>query len=197
MALSVAVLTMAGFLFARLCQMLRLARKAELMCINRPSFWSGTSEDIRCKEASMKPIVTWVVLANARVANVYAHMGPGNGLTAVGDQSRHAPEIPMPRDKAGVGHSIGGPGVSAVAQKSPKEMAENRFAKEVIDGLSEACRRKRFDRFVLIAGPHMMGLLRAHLKGPLSAVLIGEIPKDLSAQSIGDIETHLGELIAV
>lgn len=145
----------------------------------------------------MKPIVTWVVLANARVANVYAHMGPGNGLTAVGDQSRHAPEIPMPRDKAGVGHSIGGPGVSAVAQKSPKEMAENRFAKEVIDGLSEARRRKRFDRLVLIAGPHMMGLLRANLNGPLSAVLIGEIPKDLSAQPLGDIETHLGELIAV
>jgi protein required for attachment to host cells len=188
---------MVGVLFARHCQMPCHGRKAELICINRPKFSSGTSEDIRCKEASMKPIVTWVVLANARVANVYAHMGPGNGLTAVGDQSRHAPEIPMPRDKAGVGHSIGGPGVSAVAQKSPKEMAENRFAKEVIDGLSEARRRKRFDRLVLIAGPHMMGLLRANLNGPLSAVLIGEIPKDLSAQPLGDIETHLGELIAV
>ena len=82
-------------------------------------------------------------------------------------------------------------------RKSPKEMAENRFAKEVIDGLSEARRRKRFDRLVLIAGPHMMGLLRANLNGPLSAVLIGEIPKDLSAQPLGDIETHLGELIAV
>lgn len=145
----------------------------------------------------MKPIVTWVVLANARVAYVFAHMGPGNGLTAVGDQSRHAPDIPMPRDKAGVGHSIGGPGVSAVAQKSPKELADNRFAKVIVDGLSDACRRNRFDRLVLIAGPHMMGLLRANLNAPLSDVLIGEIPKDLSSQPIGDIETHLGELIAV
>lgn len=145
----------------------------------------------------MKPIVTWVVLANARVANVFAHMGPGNGLTAVDDQSRHAPDIPMPRDKAGVGHSIGGPGVSAVSQKSLKETADNRFAKVIVDGLSEACRRNRFDRLVLIAGPHMMGLLRANLNAPLSAVLIGEIPKDLSSQPIGDIEAHLGELIAV
>lgn len=145
----------------------------------------------------MKPIVTWVVLANARVANVYAHMRPGKGLTAVGDQNRQAPQIPMPRDKAGIGHSIGGPGVSAVAQKSPKEMADSRFAREIVDGLSEACRRNRFDRLVLIAGPHMMGLLRANLNGSLLAVLIGEIPKDLSAQPIGDIETHLGEVIAV
>lgn len=145
----------------------------------------------------MKPFVTWVVLANARSARVYAHLGPGNGLTAVSDRNWQAPEIPMPRDKAGVGHSIGGPGVSAVTNTQPKELADNRFAKDVVKGLSEARLGKRFDRLILISGPHMMGLLRANLDAQLSAVLIGEIPKDLSAQPLGDVETHLGELIAV
>lgn len=145
----------------------------------------------------MKPIVTWVVLANARSARVYAHLGPGNGLTAVSDQNWQAPEVRMPRDKASVGHSIGGPGVSAVAQTQPKELADSHFAKEIVEGLSEARLRKRFDRLILIAGPHMMGLLRANLDAPLSAALIGDIAKDLSAQPLGDIETHLGELIAV
>jgi len=49
----------------------------------------------------------------------------------------------------------------------------------------------------LVSGPHMIGLLRAEIDGPLSAALLGEIPKDLSAQSLDQIETHLGELIAI
>ena len=145
----------------------------------------------------MKPIVTWIVLANARVARIYAHMGPGKGLTAVSDQNWQAPEVRMPRDKAGIGHSIGGPGVSAVAQTQPKDLADSLFAKDIVEGLSKARRGKRFDRLILIAGPHMMGLLRANLDAPLSAALIGDIPKDLSAQPLGDVETHLGALIAV
>lgn len=145
----------------------------------------------------MKPIVTWVVLANARSATVVAHLGPGNGLTAVSDQTWQAPEVPMPRDKAGVGHSIGGPGVSAVAQTQPKELAESRFAKDIVEGLIEARRGRRFDRLILISGPHMLGLLRANLDASLSAVLVGAIPKDLSAQPLDHVETHLGELIAV
>jgi protein required for attachment to host cells len=145
----------------------------------------------------MKPVVTWVVLANVRAAKVYVHRGPGNGLTAVGDQSWQAQDVPTPRDKPGIGHSIGGPGVSAVEQTSPKELADNRFAKDVAADLSIARLANRFDRLILICGPHMLGLLRANLDAPLTAALLGEIPKDLSAQSLSDIETHLGELIAV
>ncbi|MEO9824639.1 MAG: host attachment protein [Paracoccaceae bacterium] len=145
----------------------------------------------------MKPIVTWVVLANARAARVYAHHGPGNGLTAVSGQCWQAREVTMPGDKPGLGHSIGGPGISAVEQTSPKELADNCFAKDVVADLSVARLAKRFDRLILICGPHMLGLLRANLDAPLTAALLGEIPKDLSAQSLSDLENHLGEFIAV
>jgi protein required for attachment to host cells len=128
---------------------------------------------------------------------MYANLGPGKGLTALGDQNWQAPEVSFPRDKAGFGHSIGGPGVSAVAHIQPKELADSRFAKDIAQGLSKARVGKRFDRLILISGPHMMGLLRANLDAPLSAVLIGEIPKDLSAQPLSEVEIHLGELIAV
>ena len=145
----------------------------------------------------MKPVVTWVVLANARAIRVLSHQGQGNGLTALAGQCWHAPEASMPRDKAGIGHSIAGPGVAAVEQKNATKINDIRFAKEVIAKLSEAYLAKKFDRLILISGPHMLGLLRANIDVPLRAALIGEIAKDLSAQSLTQIEIHLGQLIAI
>lgn len=145
----------------------------------------------------MKPVVTWVVVANARAARVLAHLGPGKGVSAVSNQSWQAPEAPMLRDKAGIGHSIAGPGVAAVEQTQPQALNDSRFAKDVIGHLSEACLAKKFDRLILISGPYMLGLLRSNLDAPLRAALLGEIPKDLSAQPLEDVETHLGKLIAV
>ena len=145
----------------------------------------------------MKPIVTWIVLANARSARVLANSGPGKGLSAVGDQHWQAPEAGTPNDRAGVGHSSAGPGISAVEQTDRQAMNDAEFARDVANHLSTALAAKRFDRLVLVAGPHMLGLLRAHLNESVRASVLGEIPKDLSAQSLSNLETHLGELIAV
>lgn len=145
----------------------------------------------------MKPVVTWVVLANTRTAKVLAHHGPGKGLTPVRGKTWNAPDASLPRDKAGVGHSIGGPAVSAVAQTHPQNLVDMRFAKDVVGHMSKAHLEKQFDRLILLAGPHMLGLLRANLDAALRAVLLGEIPKDLSNQPLSDVENQLGELIAV
>jgi len=145
----------------------------------------------------MKPVVTWVVLANARTAKVLAHRRPGKGLSPVSGKIWQAPEASMPRDKAGVGHSVSGPGIAAVEQTHPQDLNDARFAKEVLGHVSKARLDKQFDRLILLAGPHMLGLLRTHLDPALRATLLGEIPKDLSHLPISDVEEHIGELIAV
>lgn len=145
----------------------------------------------------MKPVVTWVVLANARTAQVYAHHGPGKGLTPLSGQSWSAPETRLPDDKAGRGHSIGGPGVAAVEQTDPQNLNDALFAKTVIEHVAKAQRDKRFDRLILVAGPHMLGLLRANVDPALQAVHLGDVPKDLSHQPLNVVESNLGELIAV
>ena len=145
----------------------------------------------------MIPVVTWMLLANARSAKVVAHHGPGKGLTAVSGQTWNAPETSIPQDRAGVGHSIAGPGVAAVGQTDPQDINDARFAKTVIEQVRTAHAEKRFDRLILIAGPHMLGLLRANLDTSLRGILLGEMPKDLSNQPLSAVEKHLGELIAV
>lgn len=143
----------------------------------------------------MKPIVTWILLANARAGRVLEHTGPGKGLTPLGGQEWTADKPRAHRDKAGVGHSIAGPGVAAVEQPNLQKLNDAQFAKQLIEHLSKAFRVKKFDRLILIAGPHMLGLLRQELGAPLCAVLVGEIPKDLSLRPLSEVERHLGELI--
>ena len=145
----------------------------------------------------MKPTITWIVLANARTARVVTHQGPGKGLTALAGKTWQAAEASVPRDRTGVGHSSAGPGVAAVEQSDAKLINDTRFAKEIVAQIAKDYLVKKFNRLILVSGPHMMGLLRAEIDGPLSAALLGEIPKDLSAQSLDQIETHLGELIAI
>ncbi len=145
----------------------------------------------------MKAVISWVVLANARVARVYEHAGPGKGLTARQGKTWHAAPLRTHRDRAGVGHSIAGPGIRAVEQTHLRDLNDAQFAKDVIGHLSKAYLDKSFDRLILVAGPHMLGLLRTNLDTPLSAALLGEIPKDFSNQPLSSLEAQLGELIAI
>lgn len=145
----------------------------------------------------MKPVVTWIVLANARNAKVLQNVGVGKGVTAVSGKTWTAPEAELPRDNAGVGYSIAGPGRAAVEQTDPQEVIDENFAKTVIEDLSKAHYQKQFDRLILIAGPHMLGLLRAQIDTGLQRVLAGELSKDLLNQPDDVVESHIGELIAV
>lgn len=145
----------------------------------------------------MKPVVTWVVLANARSAKVLEHLGPGKGLRSLNGHDWTAPETDLPKDRAGMGHSIAGPGRAAVEQTDPKEAVDAHFAKTIIDDITKAQSAKKFDRLVLIAGPHMLGVLRSNLGPALRSAIIGEMPKDLLSQPVKVVESHLGDVIAV
>lgn len=145
----------------------------------------------------MKPVVTWIVLANAKTTKVLEHRGTGKGLTALGRYTWHAPVARVPTDKAGVGHSIAGPAISAVEVTDAKAVNDALFAKDVIQHLAKAQSAKAFDRLVLVSGPHMLGLLRAQMNTALKAVLLGELDKDLSMQPTNGVAAHLGELLAV
>lgn len=145
----------------------------------------------------MKPVVTWVVLANARSAKVLENLGPGKGLVPLSDYTWHAPEAGLPKDNAGLGHSIAGPGRAAVEQTDPQDIVDAKFAKTVVGDIAKAHSAKRFERLVLISGPHMLGLMRSCVGSELQRAIVGELPKDLSSQPTHTVADHVGEMIAV
>lgn len=145
----------------------------------------------------MKPVVTWVLLANARMARIVVNKGQGKGLAALDGKYWHADKVPAARDQAGVGHSIGGPGVTGMSQVDKQRQTETEFAKTILSDLTKARLRKEFDRLALVAGPRMLSLLRAQIDEGLAALVIGEIPSDLSRQPLEQIEHRLGEIMAI
>ncbi len=144
----------------------------------------------------MKPIVTWILLANARKAHVVVNKGPGKGLAALADKTWQAKPAPEHSTKAGIGHSIAGPGMAAVDQGDPQHQADLVFAKSVTNQLDDALASTEFDRLVIVAGPHMLGLLRHYLTNRLRSVLVAEIAKDFSALPMENLEERLAEVIA-
>ena len=144
----------------------------------------------------MRPVVTWVILTNARNAHVVANHGPGKGLIALEGKCWHAEPAVMHSAKAGTGHSIAGLGVAAVNQGDPQLKADLKFATDIAHRLEVALAKNEFDRFVIVAGPHMLGLIRQKITKQLRGILVAEIAKDLSALPMETLEAHLGEVIA-
>ncbi len=145
----------------------------------------------------MTPIVTWVLVANTRNASVLDNRGPGKGLSRVEGASFQSEQADLPRDKVGVGHSIAGYKVSAVERRNPQAKIDAEFARELSDALSRARAAGKFDRLVVAAGPHMLGLLRAAFDESLRSVLVGELAKDLSSQSPEGVASRVQGFIAV
>ncbi|WP_227269502.1 host attachment protein [Roseobacter weihaiensis] len=145
----------------------------------------------------MKPVVTWIVLANTREVRILVNRGPGKGLEPLANKHWRAEGVDKPRDKAGVGHSIAGPAVSAVDPGDPQRQSDIRFARKVAGRLSNSLDKKRFHRLVLVSGPLMLGLLRGVAEDRLKDVIVEEVAKDLTAQPIDVVKSHLGAVIAV
>lgn len=145
----------------------------------------------------MKPVITWVLLANTRSARILVNRGSGKGLAMLNEVNWQSRSATNPRDKAGVGHSIAGHGVAAVEQIDPQRKLDLQFALDVSRHLSKAIAAKELDRLIVVAGPHMLGLLRASFDDTTKAALIGEIDKDLTGQPVEAVISHIDKFVAV
>jgi len=145
----------------------------------------------------MKPTKTWILVANARQARILEHSGAGQGLDPVPGRHLEAEEATEYTDKPGTGHSIAGPATNAMDRADPQDQADIAFAKEVCSVLVEAQAEGRYDRLVIFAGPHMLGLLRKVRQSEIEETLLKEIDKDLTHLPADQIETHLEDVIFV
>jgi protein required for attachment to host cells len=121
------------------------------------------------KEAQVtQDMTTWIVTADGRHASAYEerrrngnlHPVPGYPLEAgsVGESHRHRATV----------HGRAGDARHGAGERDPAEMMEQRFLAEVADKLETAAAAGRFERLVLMAPPHALGILRNAL-GPKAA----------------------------
>ncbi|MDD5374845.1 host attachment protein [Acidithiobacillus sp.] len=144
--------------------------------------------------------VTWVLVSNAAEARLFKNEGCNTGLHLVQDwqhpdSRKHQDELVT--DAGGrVQQSFAAgarPGIEW--QTSPKEAEMLQFANELATYLGTARKQNAFQHLVLVASPHILGLLREKLDAPTSAMISGTLSKDYTYVGIEELSKHLAEVM--
>ncbi|QIE47054.1 host attachment protein [Pseudohalocynthiibacter aestuariivivens] len=134
---------------------------------------------------------TLVVVADSEKAlflrNLTDHANPNLEVTDEESQNN-------PSDKEQSANRPGRMPDTGVGQRSAlddtdwHELAKDRFAKDLADKLYSEAHKGAFDRLVLVAAPHVLGVLRDELHAEVLAKLVMDIPKTLTNHPVDEIE---------
>ena len=148
----------------------------------------------------MKPIKTWILVADGEHARFLMNTGPGKGLDDAPIAEMEV-DIPPSRDivsdRPGRSFDSHGQGRHAMEPYQYRRFEEERFANDVAKILDEAATSGAFDRLVLVAPPKTLGDLRKHLGDVAGKRVHGEIDKDLVQASEDVLRKNLGEVMAL
>ena len=82
----------------------------------------------------------------------------------------------------------GGRHQSSSANPSESQLDEDSFAAGTAEMLNKRALDGKIESLIIVAAPRTLGELRKHYHKALSAILEGEIAKDLTGHSIADVE---------
>jgi protein required for attachment to host cells len=148
----------------------------------------------------MKPIRSWVLIADGARARILENDGPGRGLIAVeglvfhGD---HSATHDLVSDREGRSYSSHGPGRSAIDSRSdPHRDLKTKFAHQLADVLARGLEQNSYDRLVIVAPPVTLGDLRAAISDRVRTKVVGEVAHDLTKIANNEVAEHLKDLLA-
>ena len=138
---------------------------------------------------------TWVVITDAARARLFDITGQG-GIAEIacfnntaGRKPDRGPNDRPPRtldSRSAHRHAI-------QPHTTPREKAEQQFARAVADELENGAERQQYDHLILVAPPHFLGALREELPEALRKRVIGDIPSDLVSASTQELDQRLRE----
>jgi protein required for attachment to host cells len=129
--------------------------------------------------------ITWILVANASLAKLYANLGPNKGLTLVKElihpESRQK-NSDLVTDRAGAMASVGNGSGSRQAQTLPKTHEAKVFAQEIAQELYHGRATNAFGRAIVFAPPAFMGMLNSVLDNPTAQLITDRFEKDYTKE---------------
>lgn len=148
----------------------------------------------------MKPIRTWVLIADGARARVLENDGPGRGLIAndrLVFEGDHSSTHDLVSDREGRSYSSHGPGRSAIdARTDPHRELKRTFAQHLSDVLARELDANAYDRLIIVAAPVTLGDLRAALPQKVAALVSAEVAKDLTKLPNDEVSRHLENVLS-
>ena len=145
----------------------------------------------------MKPVRTWILLANAQKARIVLNKGPGKGLFQLEDRVFVPEETKEYADKQGRTFNSVSPMRHKMEPNNSTDANLNKHINGVISWLEDSFDSDLFDRLIISASPHTLGEIRKRVPDRLKSVLMAEIPKDLTGVPTDDLPTYFAEVLAV
>jgi protein required for attachment to host cells len=120
-----------------------------------------------------------IAVADGEILNLYHN-----------DGEESAPKLIAMQDAVISTHNKGSGGrhQSSSANPSDSQQDEDSFAAGTVAMLNKRVLDGEIEALIIVAAPRTLGELRKHYHKALSAVLLGELAKDLTGHSIADIE---------
>jgi protein required for attachment to host cells len=141
--------------------------------------------------------ITWILVANASLAKLYANLGPNKGLTLVKElihpESRQK-NSDLVSDRSGAMAGNGGGG-SMQPQTLPKQHEAKVFAQEIAQELYQGRSQNAFKRAILVAPPAFMGMLNTVIDGPTAQLITERFEKDYTKTSESELSERLASAI--
>jgi protein required for attachment to host cells len=113
----------------------------------------------------------------------------------VADAQGRKPVGPVPASMAqGQGGAHGRPGVESVTD--PKEVEGQKFARELADVLERGLQEHTYERLIIAATPHFLGLLRSAVSVQVEKHIETTIDKDLTGLELPEVKKRVQRLRA-
>lgn len=143
---------------------------------------------------------TWVLVANASRANLYANHGPHKGLELVKDYQHAASReksLEMTSDRPGRYETDGGAHGAFAPTTDPKQHEEDKFAAELAHELEAGRTSNSYTRLILVASDPFMGKLNKHLTAHVRALTTDTVEKDYTQITEQELASHLESILYV
>lgn len=142
---------------------------------------------------------TWILIAHRGGAKIIEHKTPELTLklTAEIDHAEgRLQEREINSDKPGRSFSSFDSQKHSVSnEESGKEHIKKQFARSLIERLEKHAHLKDFEHLILVAEPHLLGLLREQLTPTLKKTLKDSLDKDLAHTTMQELPDHLRGLV--
>ncbi|MEZ5817658.1 MAG: host attachment protein [Hyphomicrobiaceae bacterium] len=150
----------------------------------------------------MKPIRTWILIADAGRARVLENLGPGKGTQPVdglaSESSLPGSTHEIVSDRQGRSfESTGATRHPMTPPTDPRKQMKRAYLEMLADQLDERLQAGAFDRLVVVAPPPALGVLRGAFSDRLSAVISGEVAKDLTKTPDHELGSHLSDHLRI
>jgi protein required for attachment to host cells len=141
---------------------------------------------------------TWILVANASSARLFHDPGHGKEWKLLSErehpESRAQVHELVEDDRGRAQNSSHPGGVALEPRTDPKEVEAKRFAHELGRMLEKGADDHEYERLMIVAPPHFLGLLRAELADKVARRVTSSVDKDYHELTGRELSERLGPL---